>query len=85
VSDTITERLATMRSTADLDSRAGAPVGNALRTAVAALEAVASTEPSRHDGPGKAADCAHCAGEEHIIDKIRVRLAAALSGGGEAE
>jgi hypothetical protein len=38
VSDTITERLATMRSTADLDSRAGAPVGNALLRAVAALE-----------------------------------------------
>lgn len=41
--DGVSRRLAEMRSVADLDERAGAPVGEALRCAVRAVEAALST------------------------------------------
>lgn len=82
--DGVTRRLAEMRSVADLDERAGAPVGEALRCAVRAVEAALSTglilNAENTAGADETKRAAMCEGAALHMKQVREAVTEALTG-----
>lgn len=84
----VTRRLAEMRSVADLDERAGQPVGEALRCAVRAVEAALSTglilNAENAAGADETKRTAMCEGAALHMTQVRQAVAEAMTGRAEA-